>query len=180
VPATTQGQNATGASATWANAETGAKFNREDTLAGTTPVPAPTATGTNYSWRKYFALAVTATSTTSISNRRLNASSAPSTGLTLWYRTYAVASYAQAAVGNMPAAGGTNGATPAVAGTPATPAYAAVPTTATQYDAASVATSATGPNGQLLDVVCGVDNLYTGGANNAAALPNIVITYDEA
>ena len=180
MPATMQAQGGTGATVTWANAEGGIKFNREDTLTGTTPIPVPTATGTNFSWRKYLVLAVTATSTTSISNRRINAASAPATGLALWYRTYAVASYAQAASGNMPAAGGTNGATPAVAGTPATPTYSAMPTTATLYDNASLATSSTGPNGQLLEVVFGVDNLYTSGANNALALPNIQITYDEA
>ena len=180
MPATMQAQNATGAGPTWANAEGGAKFNREDTLAGTTPIPVPTATGTNFSWRKYFVLAVTATSTTSITNRRVNGASAPATGLNLWYRSYAVASYAQAASGNMPAADGANGATPAVSGTPATPAYAALPTTATQYDNASVATSATGPNGQLIEVVLGVDNLYVSGANSNVALPNLILTFDEA
>lgn len=180
MPATMQAQVGTGASVTWANAEGGIKFNREDTAAGTTPIPVPTATGTNFSWTKHLALAVTATSTTAITNRRINAASAPGTGLGLWYRTYAVASYTQSASGTMPAAGGTNGATPAVSGTPATPAYSAMPTTATQYDNASVSTGSTGPNGQLVEVVFAVDNLYTSGANNALALPNLVLTYDEA
>lgn len=180
MPAVVQAQNGTGASVSWANAEGGAKFNREDTLTGTTPIPVPTATGTNFSWRKYFALAVTTTSGTSMSNRRIKQGSAPATGLALFFRSFAVASYSQAASGNMPAASGSNGATPAVSGTPATPAYTALTTSDQTYDSASVSTGSTGPNGQLVEMVLGADNTYTGGAGNAVALPNIVLTYDEA
>lgn len=178
--ATTQAQNGTGGSVSWANAETGAKFNREDTLTGTTPIPVPTATGTNFSWRKVFVLAVTGTSTTNITNRRVNKSGAESTGLALYYRHYAVASYVQSSGTTMPVASGSNGATPAAAGLPATPAYASLPTSATLYDNTSVATSGSGPNGELVDIVLGVDNLYVGGAGTAIALPNLLIVYDEA
>ncbi len=181
MPATVQAQIATGAGPTWASAEGGVTFNREDTVAGTTAaVAVPTATGTGFSWRKALALAVTATFTTSINNRKVHQSAAPSTGLALWYRTYAAASYAQAATGNMPPAQGTNGATPAVTSLPAAPGtYTALTTTATVYDNATVATSSATRNGQLVEVVLGVDFLYTGGAGSAIALPNIVLTYDE-
>lgn len=182
MPATVQAQIGTGASVSWASAEGGIKFNREDTATGVTgTIAVPTATGTGFSWRKVFALAVTGTSTTSISNRKVSQSGAPATGLALWYRSYAVASYAQAASGNMPPAQGSNGATPAVTSLPAAPGtYTALTTTATVYDSATVATSGSGPNGQLVEVVLGVDNLYTGGAGSAIALPNILLTYDEA
>lgn len=180
--ATVQGQVGTGASVSWANAETGIKFNRADNATDTTAnIPVPTATGTNFSWRRILVLAVTGTSTTSISNRKVSQSGAPATGLALWYRSYAVASYVQTASGNMPPASGSNGATPAVTGTPASPgSYTALSTTPTVYDSATVATSSAAPNGQLVEMVLAVDNLYVGGAGTAIALPNIVLTYDEA
>ena len=170
--ATCQGQIGTGASVSWANAETGAKFNREDTLAGTTPIPIPTTTGTNFSWIKNFVLAVTVAGTTNITNRRISMSGATSTGLQLFWKAVAVASYVQATSGSKPADSGSNGATPA--------GYTLMTTSAVQYDNTSVATSSTGPNGSMAVCDFGVDNTYTLGAGNAIALPSLVITYDEA
>lgn len=170
--ATIQAQIGTGASVSWANAEGGIKFNREDTATGTTPVPIPTSTGTNYSWIKNLVLAVTVTGTTAITNRRISMSGATAAGLQLFWKAVAVASYAQAAAGNMPAAGGTDGATPA--------GYTLMSTTPAQYDNTSVATSSTGPNGSMAVCVLGVDSTFTGGGGNNTALPSIVLTYDEA
>lgn len=161
-----------GASATepaGVNAETGCKLNREDTQNGTTPVPIPTATGTNYSWIKQLALEVTATSSTAITNRRVSMSSAPSAGLTLHFKAGA---YVQPATGNMPAAAGTNDATPAT--------YTLMTTSPQVYDAASVSTGSAGRNGSLVQIVMGVSNLFTGGAGSATVVPNAVFTYDEA
>src|SRR3954464_15517345 len=79
------------------NAETGAKLNRDDTLTGTTPIPIPTATGTNYSWFKNLALEVTTLAATAISNRKLSLSGAPSAGLTLHFKA---AAYTQPTGGN--------------------------------------------------------------------------------
>ena len=156
----------------YANAETGAKFNREDTLTGTTPVPIPTTTGTNYSWIKNFALVVTGTSTTNISNRRIAMASSAPTGINLFFKAVAVASYAQAAVGTMPAASGSNGATPA--------GYTLMTTSNIAWDSADpVSTSSTGPNGPLVVCVLGVDNTYTGGAGSAISLPTLNFVYDE-
>jgi len=166
----------TGASFAGVSAEGGMKFNREDSLTGgTTPIPIPTATGTNYSWIKNLALDVTTVGTTSISNRRIYSSGAPATGLSLFYKSVATGSYAQAASGNMPAASGSNGATPA--------GYTAMATSlggSTAYDASSVATTTLGVNGSLAVVVAGVDNTFAGGPGSATALPNILLTYDEA
>jgi len=167
-----QAQIGTGSSVTWANAETGAKFSREDSLAGTTPVPIPTATGTNFSWIKNFVLAVTTLGTTNISNRRISMSGAAASGLQLFWKGVAVASYVQAASGSMPTASGTNGATPA--------GYTLMTTSLVVYDSASVSSGSTGPNGMMAVCCLGVDFTFAGGPGSATALPSISLTYDEA
>jgi hypothetical protein len=170
--ATTQGQIGTGASVSWANAETGGVFSREDTLAGTTPTPIPTTTGTNFSWIKNFVLAVTVTGTTSISNRRINMSGAAATGMQLFWKAVAVGSYVQAASGSKPTDSGSNGATPA--------GYTLTTTSTAVYDSASVATSGTGPNGKIAVCVEGIDDTYASGASTSATTPSLIISYDEA
>jgi hypothetical protein len=169
--ATVRASYESGAGPTLVSAETGAKFNREETLAGTTPVPKPNATGTNFSYPKSYRLEVTATDTTSISNFRHNMSSSPATGLKLWFRddgaTYQRPN-AVAAADN----GTTDDATPS--------GYTVESTSAAVYDAASYATSSTGGKGDHLSVALGISNLYVGGAGGAIALPNEVLTYDEA
>lgn len=174
--AVTQLQIGTGAGPTWgvggASAEGGIKFNREDTATGTTPVPIPTATGTNYSWYKTLALAVTGAGTTTISNRKVYTSGAPTTGLYLFYK--AVGAYTQATSGNAPGDSGSQGATPST--------YSTVPTaqgSAATWDANGVASNA-GANGQFIQLVCGVGNNYVSGAGNAIALPDFKFQYDEA
>jgi hypothetical protein len=165
----------TGASFAGVTAEGGFKFNRDDTLSGVTPIPIPGATGTNFSWLKNLALDVTTVGTTTISNRRIYAGSAPATGIGLFYKSVVIGSYAQAASGNLPAASGSNGATPA--------GYTAMATSlggSTAYDASSVASSTLGVNGSLAVIVAGVDNLFVGGPGSATALPTINITFDEA
>jgi hypothetical protein len=170
--ATVQGQAGTGASVSWANAETGVTFNLADSITATTPIAIPTTTGTNFSWLKNLVTAVTVAGTTTMSNRTVKMGSSPSTGLALFWKAVAVASYAQAASGNRPASSGSNGATPV--------GYTLMTTSAVQYDNTSVATSSTGPNGSMAVCVLGVDNTYVGGAGTAIALPNIVLSYDEA
>lgn len=171
--ATCQAQIGTGSSVSWANVETGCTFNLADSATNTsTPIAVPTATGTNFSWIKNFAIAVTVTGTTSMTNRTIKMGSSPSTGLALFWKDVAQASYAQAASGNRPTASGSNGATPS--------GYTAMTTSTQQWDNTSHATSSTGPNGDMVVCVLGVDNTYVGGAGNAIALPNIVVSYDEA
>ena len=171
--ATCQLQIGTGGSVSWANAETGFKWNLSDVQTDTTtPIAIPTATGTVFSWIKNLVLAVTVTGTTNISNRRISISGSPSTGLNLWFQAVLVASYAQAASGNRPASSGSNGATPT--------SYTAIATSTTVYDSASVASSGSGPNGKMAVCVLGVDNSYTGGAGTAVSTPSVILTYDEA
>ncbi len=171
--ATVQVRIGTGSSVSWASAEGGMKWNLSDSATDTsTPIQIPTATGTNYSWIKNLVLYVTAAGTTTISNRRVSLASSPSTGLAVHWKQVAVASYAQAASGNRPASSGSNGATPA--------GYTAMTTTPAVYDNTSVATSSTGPNGDMAVMVLGVDSTYAGGPGSAISLPTIVFTYDEA
>ncbi len=170
--ATCQAQIGTGSSVSWANVETGVTFNLADSATSTTPVSVPTSTGTVFSWIKNFSIAVTGTGTTAMTNRTVKMGSSPSTGLALFFKDVAVASYAQAASGNRPSSSGSNGATPT--------GYTAMTTSAQQWDNTSHATSSTGPNGDMCVCVFGVDNTYAGGAGSAIALPNIVLSYDEA
>lgn len=170
--ATVQAQIGTGASVSWANVETGCTFNLADSATSTTPISIPTATGTNFSWIKNLSLAVTVTGTTAMTNRNVYMSGSTSTGLALWWKDVAVASYAQAASGNRPASSGSNGATPA--------GYTSMTTSPQVWDNTSHVTSATGPNGDMCVVVLGVSNNYVGGAGSAVSLPNIILQYDEA
>ena len=156
----------------WANAETGATFNLADSLTATTPVVIPIATGTVFSWIKNFAIAVTVTGTTAITNRTIKMSTATTTGLALWYKDVAQASYAQAASGNRPASTGSNGSTPA--------GYTLMTTSAVQFDNTSHVTSASGPNGDMAVCLCSVDFTYVSGPGSAIALPSIILGYDEA
>jgi hypothetical protein len=173
------GAGPTGATVDSADAAS-ARLGRDDLLISTASVPIPGSAGENFSYRKYYGLDVTATSTTSISNRKINMSAALTTGLFLWW--FSTATYTQntgttgTVAGNYPAAGGTNGFTPA---NPADGTYAAMTTSAVVYDAASVATSSTGLNGKYVNVVGGVDFTYAAGGGPATE-GNLVFTYDES
>lgn len=169
--ATVQAQIGTGASVSWANAETGATWNLADSLTSTTPIAIPTATGTVFSWTKSFVLAVTVAGTTTMNNRTIKMGSSPSTGLALWYKAVAVASYAQAASGTRPSSSGSNGATPT--------GYTSMTTSAIQFDNTSVATSGTGPNGSMAVCVLSCDFTFVGGPGSAIATPSVIIAYDE-
>jgi hypothetical protein len=170
--ATVQVQIATSTGPTLANAESGIKFNREDSQSGsTTPIPVPTATGTEYSYKKTLALVVTGTDSTTISNRKILLGSSPATGLKIWTRGTASDTYSQAVGNDSPS--GSNGAAPASHSQEVT-------TSAFTYDSASVSAGSSGRNGKYVEVVLGVANNYAGGAGTAIALPDIKIQYDEA
>lgn len=153
-----------------ASAEGGIKYNRQNSLTGTTPIPIPTATGTAFSWPKFLGLEVTTDGSTAISNRGIKMNSAIATGMHLWFK--ATATYTTpAAVADTDSA--SNGATPS--------GYTEVTTSNQTYHAASVnSNTGTAVNGQYLVTALGVDNLYTGGASSAAAVPTHTVQYDEA
>ncbi len=163
---------ASGAGPALSNAETGAKYNREESLAGaTTPITVPLSTGTAFSYPKVFRLEVTTIdAATSISNFRHRISAATGTGLRLWFRDDAAVYTQVTAVAAADA--GTNDSTPA--------GYTAAPTTDTVYDAASYSAGTTGGKGDFIRYALGVSNLYAGGAGSAVALPSLILTFDEA
>lgn len=162
-----------GATPTTADAEaTGIKFNREDTPTGTTPIPKPTATGTNYSYAKTHYLNVeSGGGSTSISNRKVRNASAPSAGLTVIWKD-GVDTYAQATAVLAADNTTTDDAVPA--------GWTLMSTTFATYDATSEAATNATRNGNYVLLGLGVSNLYGGGAGNAIALPNIELQYDEA
>ena len=151
------------------SAESGITFNREDTQTGTTPIPVPSATGTNYSWHKCLALKVTTAAATSLSNRKVGWTSGPTTGLYGYFKGNAT--YTQPTSGNKPADSGSNDATPAT--------WTKITTTPQVYHSGSVSANSTGRNGDFCQVLFGVDNNYAGGGGSAS-LPNLQISYDEA
>jgi len=163
----TGGSNTPGAGGT---AETGIKFNRANSLAGTTPIPIPTATGTAFSWPKFTGLEVTSDGSTTISNRGIKMAAGIATGLELFWK--ATASYVTPAA-SADSDSGSNGADPS--------GYTVMTTSNATYDASSVAsTTGTAVNGQYCVLALGVSNNYAGGASSAAAVPTLTYQYDEA
>lgn len=133
-----------------------------------TSIQLPTATGTHYSANKLLYLNVTATGTTTISNRTIKLSGSPSDAhAKLFFKD--TSSYTQGAALSDSASDG-----------PATPSgYTAMTTSAQQWDNTAVATSATGKNGHYVSIAVGIDSQFTAGAG-AFTLPNILLSYDEA
>lgn len=166
---------ASGSEPAGSTAETGIVFNREDSKTGTTPIPIPTSTGTNYSWRKNLALNVTGAGATTISNRRVYLSALPSTGLSLFWK--ASNTYTQSSSADAP-----SDVTSGNAVTPST--YSALTATtlgtAQVWDNASVSAGSTGRNGQFLVLLLGVGANFAGGAGSGTALPTVNLAYDEA
>lgn len=156
---------------TGVTAETGIKFNRDNTQTGTTAIPIPTAAGTRFSWPKWTGLEVTTTDTTSLSNRRIRMAAGIATGMALWWQAVVAASYVTP-VAVAAADTGANGSTPA--------GYTAMTTSDAVYQAASVSAGSTGLNGGFVELALGVDFLYVGGASSNAAVPTLTYTYDEA
>lgn len=184
--ATVRASIGTGSGPTLATAETGIKYNRDDTVTGTTaPIPIPNATGTNFSAQKHLALEVTGTGTTNITNRNIYKAGAESQGLKLWFEnepTYHQSNVTiGSANGNIPSASGSNAGTP----TTSDGAMTAMTTSAQLWDNTSVATSSAARNGNFVSTVLGVDTtalVSAGGPGpgTAITLPNILLQYDEA
>lgn len=154
---------------TGATAEGGIKFNRANTLTGTTAIPIPTATGTNFSWEKFLGLEVTADGTTTISNRKVHHASGLATGLELHF--LGTSSYHTPDGTDITDSAVADGANPA--------GYTAMSTSAQVYDSGSDASSV-GLSGDYCAVVLGVSSNYAGGAGTNQAVPTLTFTYDEA
>jgi hypothetical protein len=142
-------------------------------------VPIPVAAGVAFSYLKVYQLAVTGTSTTTISNRTIRISASLATGIGLHWKTDTQANWAaqfdQSGASKAPAdTTGTNNAGTAPSG------YTAVSTSATQYDNTSQSTGSTGIGSTLLlATLLAVDATYAGGPGSAS-LGNVILGYDEA
>lgn len=173
-----------------------ANFSRDDSNTGTTAVPIPTSAGTKYSFMCWIGLGISTGAATSISNRAIYLSSAPASGLHVWYGI-ATGTYTQqngtqgTGAANYPADNATtDGATPSYNGSSCT----AMPTSAGSaftYDATSHTATANNtsgsngatagnflPNGNFEQLVFGVDSTFVFSAN-PTALPNINLQYQE-
>lgn len=158
---------------TGASAESGIKFNKEDTASGTTPISKPSATGTNYSWYKNLALYCTSGGgATALTNRKIRIATAASTGITLHFKD-GTGTYTQAGSGNAPADNASvDDATPA--------GYTLMSTSMQTWDSGSASAVNTTRNSNFVKVICGIASTYAGGAGSAIALPNLELQYDEA
>jgi hypothetical protein len=170
--AVVQAQQGTSTGPTLASAEGGVKFTKDDAInSGTTPVNIPSATGTNYSWKKSFALVVTSGGgSTNLSNRKVKVASTPTTGLHLYFHDQPT--YAQAGSGDFTDSVASNNAVPST--------YTEITTTLQTWHAGSAAATNSTRNGDWVEVALGCGSDYAGGAGSAIALPNIQCQYDEA
>lgn len=156
------------------SAESTLKFNRVDSLAGTTPIPIPTATGTNYSFYKSLYLYCTSATGagTSISDKQVNLSGAPATGLAVVYKDVTDTYTQSTAVLAADASGGSPPATPAT--------WTAMTTSPVTYDAASDTSANNTRAGDILQVGLAVGSNYAGGGGSAQTVPSIIWTYTES
>lgn len=159
---------------------TTAVWNRVDTLTGTTVVPTPTSTGTNFSYVKVFQVHITATGSLAMSAVKVEkVASEATTGTKLWHRSdHAVGSYVQSTAA--PAATGDNNTTapviPAGGNNTNVIAFPALGAGAT-YAAGPF--SSTGYVGNLVEATCGVDATNTT-AGAAVSTPTLRWTWTES
>lgn len=174
---------ATGATPTYTSIDSAdsasVTFGRDDLAVSTAPVPIPTSTGTKFSYLKYVCLDVTTAGSTTISNRTIALGAAAPTGIGVYTLTGGQGTYTQnngtqgTAAGNYPA--DTSSALAAPTG------YTALSTSAYTYDASSVSSGTTGPNGKYAQTIVGVDNTFTGGGGSiqVGGANGLVLTYNE-
>lgn len=175
------GPNAT---PTVVNAESGIVFNRSDDELAVSRVPVPAnIPGSNYANYKLLRLTVTTPGTTVISNFGYRKSGTEPSGVRFFAAVTAPTDYQQCTgsasdLGNRPP---DSVAALAASPDPNTPnGYLPVVGSVTAFDAGEYPTTATGPLGNYLQVCLGISHLYAGGPSAAAALPALVLQYDEA
>lgn len=166
----------TGATPTWATV-TAVKWSRVDDASGTTVIPTPTSTGTNFSFIKSFMIDITATGSLQMTNVLVGkVASETTTGTKLWHvtdsaeGTYVQATAAPTATGDnnttAPTLNGSTGvAMPLISAPPS--AYAAGPF------------NTTGRKGNLVEIALGVDATNTT-AGSAVATPTLRWSWTES
>lgn len=158
---------ATGAGPSFAQI-TAAKWNTEDTAAGTTAIATPTSTGTNFSYVKSMQINITATGSLSMTNVKVGKVAAETTtGTKLWHTTEH-ASYTQASAA--PGATGDNNTTAPNINSGSAEAAMPLIGSASVYSAG--AHSTTGRKGNYVEVCLGVDATNTT-AGGSVATPTL-------
>lgn len=164
-----------GPAATAVGAST-AKWNRVDSLTGTTVIPTPTSTGTNFSYVKTFQVEITATGSLSMTNIKVEkVTSEATTGTKLWHYTgHAVGSYTQA-TGSPTSTGDNNSTAPTINGASGS----AMPALGAGSTYSAGAFSSTGRVGNLVEVTLGVDATNTT-AGSSVSTPSLRWTWTES
>lgn len=152
------------------------KWNRVDSAAGTTAIPTPTSTGTNFSYIKSLQMEITATGSLSMTNILFGkVASETTTGTKLWRVTsHAVGSYVQATVS--PTATGDNNTTAPTMNSATGVALELISAPPSTY--AAGAFSSTGRVGNLVEVCLGVD-ATNATAGSTVATPTLRFSWTE-
>lgn len=156
------------------NQSPGFLFNREDTRTGTTAVPTPTATGTNFSYVKSFQPNITVTDSLNMTNLRVGkVTNESATGLKIWAYT-GHAAYTQATTA--PTSTADNNLTaPTVNGASAS-ALELITTPPAVYGAGPF--SSTGRKGNIVELTLGVD--VQNSLSGQQTTPSIRFTWNES
>lgn len=151
-------------------------MNRNDTYNGTTQVPTPVATGTNFSWVKTFQMEISSTGSLSMTALMVGkVANETVTGTKLWHYTgHAVGAYVQASAA--PTATSDNNVTAPTINSGTATAVPLISAPPSAYGAGPF--SATGRVGNLVEVVMGIDATNTT-AGGAVALPTLRWSWTE-
>lgn len=168
-------QQGTGASTGTFATVTAVKWSRVDDATGTTVIPTPTSTGTNFSFIKTFQINITATGSLSMTNVLVGkVANETTTGTKLW-RVTSHASYTQATAA--PTATGDNNSTaPTMNGASGT-ALELISAPPSAYAAGAFNT--TGLKGNMVEICLGVDATNTT-AGSAVATPTLRWSWTES
>jgi len=160
---------------TWTTNITSCKWSLDDAQSGTTPIPTPTATGTNFSFVKSFKVDITNVGASlTMTNVKIGTTTSPATGLKLWHQKHTTYTQATAA----PTSTGDNNSTaPTINGTAAVAGGMVLIGSAAVLLAGPFTT--TGRQGDHIEVCLGVDNGNTG-SGSTVAVPTLRFQWTEA
>jgi hypothetical protein len=171
----TEVDQGTGASTgTWA-AVTNVVWSREDTATGTTRIPTPASTGTNFSYIKSMQINITTTNSLSMTAVMIGKVAAETTTGTKLWRVTSHAAYSQATVA--PTATGDNNVTAPTMNAASGVALELITAPPTAYAAGPYTT--TGRQGNMVEICAGVDSTNTT-AGTAVGMPTLRWSWTES
>lgn len=176
---TTQINQLTGASPTYTSVNsTTVIWNRADSTTGTTAIPTPTSTGTNFSWVKTFQMEITVTGGLTMTNILVGkvTAEADAVALKLWrYTGHAVGAYVQASA--PPTATGDNNTTAPTINSATGVAFELISAPPSAYAAGGY--SSVAKVGNIVEVVLGV-SATNATAGTAVSCPSLRWSWTEA